>query len=649
MDERDLRAARRAGLGQPQLKRALDDRGPRIPRGGSIGQVVTKTSLADDLVSWGAGGGGSGGGGNTVLSGAGVPTGGTGVDGDFYIDVSANTIYGPKAAGAWGSPTSLVGPAGPQGIQGLQGLQGLQGPAGSQGPQGATGLQGATGPQGPAGTTGPQGPQGPTGDTGATGATGAQGPAGATGPQGPAGVGVPVGGTANQVLAKIDSTDYNTQWVTPSGGSSNTVHASRLRADTALSTTPVTVASVVFPSAGTYNVSFTLRVVAPSTVLATFNDAAITELMGSWRRDKLGYTVDIGRTYSKPTLFASYGLGTGEMHSITFDGHVIVSAGVTVPLQVAVSAGTGTAAAGTNLTVTLESANVTPFGPVNYIQLTSGVGFAGSVLTSSAAGQWTRDGVSIGGATGSTYTVVVADEGAEIKCGNSNPFQLWTPKHLPDVYKTDGTNFGVWIDPSDAASVTLSGARAISVVNKFGGPAMQHTVPAEAPTYTAGGLFFDIGFKLLSASNVVSKHFAAVTTHATGLTASFTGYSYTLWHCTAFSGDAIRGSNAFTSFDAGSTYTAGDVWRNAVQTKCVHPINKTLLEVSLIGAAGVWGVQPISGIVSWYGSVFELLALAKHPGMSIRTKIQGYMLHKAGQSANMPVDHPYYNAPPRIS
>jgi hypothetical protein len=37
---------------------------------------------------------------------------------------------------------------------------------------------------------------------------------GAPGPAGPAGPGVPVGGTAGQVLAKIDGTNYNTQWVT---------------------------------------------------------------------------------------------------------------------------------------------------------------------------------------------------------------------------------------------------------------------------------------------------------------------------------------------------------------------------------------------------------------------------------------------------
>jgi hypothetical protein len=49
--------------------------------------------------------------------------------------------------------------------------------------------------------TGPQGIQGIQGPTGATGATGA---------------GVPIGGTAGQVLAKIDGTNYNTQWETPS-------------------------------------------------------------------------------------------------------------------------------------------------------------------------------------------------------------------------------------------------------------------------------------------------------------------------------------------------------------------------------------------------------------------------------------------------
>jgi hypothetical protein len=76
-------------------------------------------------------------GGAALLTGTAAPTSGVGFDGDLYIRTgSSAAVYGPKAAGAWPSGTSLIGP---------------------------TGATGATGPTGPAGATG---------STGATGATG---------------------------------------------------------------------------------------------------------------------------------------------------------------------------------------------------------------------------------------------------------------------------------------------------------------------------------------------------------------------------------------------------------------------------------------------------------------------------------------------
>lgn len=88
----------------------------------------------------------------------------------------------------------------------------LVGPPGAQGDPGADGIPGPIGATGPIGPTGPQGDAGPTGPTGATGATG------------PTGAGVPVGGTTNQVLSKIDGTDYNTQWVTPTSAPVSSVN-----------------------------------------------------------------------------------------------------------------------------------------------------------------------------------------------------------------------------------------------------------------------------------------------------------------------------------------------------------------------------------------------------------------------------------------
>lgn len=89
--------------------------------------VMTDTEATQRASSSGA---------STILHGTGAPSGGLGNNGDFYIDQTANAIYGPKTAGVWGSATNIVGPAGP------------------------------TGPTGPTGATGPTGPTGPTGATG---------------------------------------------------------------------------------------------------------------------------------------------------------------------------------------------------------------------------------------------------------------------------------------------------------------------------------------------------------------------------------------------------------------------------------------------------------------------------------------------------
>ena len=173
---------------------------------------------------YGGGGGLPGEDGRTVLNGTGAPSPETGAEGDFYIDTAAEAIYGPKTSGAWGSPTSLVGPAGADGQDGQNGAPGAPGADGADGQDGAPGAPGAAGADGktvrsgsgaPAGglgvdgdfyidTTahavygpkaggawgspvsliGPEGPQGPAGADGQDGADGAPGAPGANGADG---------------------------------------------------------------------------------------------------------------------------------------------------------------------------------------------------------------------------------------------------------------------------------------------------------------------------------------------------------------------------------------------------------------------------------------------------------------------------------
>lgn len=201
------------------------------------------------------------------LQGEPGPQGIQGIQGEQGIQGIQGPQGDPGPQGDQGpqGPQGIQGETGPQGPQGIQGIQGEPGPAGADGADGAQGIQGIQGEPGPKGDTGLTGPQGPKGDTGLTGLSafqvaqmngftgteaewlatlvgptgpqgdqGIQGIPGATGPQGeqgiqgiqgiqgepgatgatgPAGPGIAAGGTAGQILAKVDGTDYNTEWI----------------------------------------------------------------------------------------------------------------------------------------------------------------------------------------------------------------------------------------------------------------------------------------------------------------------------------------------------------------------------------------------------------------------------------------------------
>lgn len=77
--------------------------------------------------------------GYSVLNGSGAPGSGLGDNGDFYIDTTAHSIYGPKTSGAWGAGTSLIGPTGNTGATGTAGSTWY---SGSGAPSGGTGVNG---------------------------------------------------------------------------------------------------------------------------------------------------------------------------------------------------------------------------------------------------------------------------------------------------------------------------------------------------------------------------------------------------------------------------------------------------------------------------------------------------------------------------
>lgn len=134
--------------------------------------------------------------GSAWQQGAGVPGSGVGANGDFYLNINNGDIYGPKAAGSWGSvifniaegqagPAGPVGPAGPAGAAGVNGrtvLNGSGAPGNGigangdfyiditgwviYGPKAGGDWPGGASLIGPTGSIGPVGPQGPKGNPG---------------------------------------------------------------------------------------------------------------------------------------------------------------------------------------------------------------------------------------------------------------------------------------------------------------------------------------------------------------------------------------------------------------------------------------------------------------------------------------------------
>lgn len=159
---------------------------------------------------------------------------------------------------------------------------------------------------------------GAKGDQGIQGEKGDKGDQGIQGAAGTNGQGVPTGGTTGQVLSKVDGTDYNTTWVTPSSGTtlpSQTGNNGKfLTTDGAgaLSWGSASGSSVQLKVTAT--VAQTMAVGSSLTLpsVMTFNNSVTSPTLGTWTSNNK-YTVGVGgagyylisvQTASDPTFAA---------------------------------------------------------------------------------------------------------------------------------------------------------------------------------------------------------------------------------------------------------------------------------------------------------------------------------------------------------
>jgi len=175
------------------------------------------------------------------------------------------------------------------------------------------------GPSGPPGATGSPGQDGQDGEDGAAGAPGA------AGPQGDPGVGVPAGGTANQVLTKVDGTDYNTIWSDPATVTVPNAYDSYNTNDTLTQNRTVTMQDKRITMAANTTAG-TNRTMLRLTTPYTSDDAFTNYLVGVSPQDSFKIF-----NYDGVTHFETY--GGGGLQIGTNDETLILSAATTIQME----------------------------------------------------------------------------------------------------------------------------------------------------------------------------------------------------------------------------------------------------------------------------------------------------------------------------
>jgi len=234
------------------------------------------------------------------------------------------------------------------------------------------------------------------------------GPMGPAGAAGAAGVGVPAGGTTGQVLAKIDGTNYNTQWSSAAGYSEPTIGS-----------TPIPSGATVTTLAG-----LTLTSPAANTIQATASNSTIS-LYSNITNGNVNFL--LGQTSGDLGICN----GTG------FSGPLSIASGATTGAKV-INIGTSGTSGTTDITIGTNA------GATSVVNIN---GRLNNPLVTNAQV--------------ASYTTVLADAGALVEMNNGSANNLTVPLNATVAYPT-GTQINILQTGAGQTTVVATGGVTIN-------------------------------------------------------------------------------------------------------------------------------------------------------------------------------------------
>lgn len=247
---------------------------------------------------------------------------------------------------------------------------------------------------------------------------------------------------------------------------------------------------------------------------------------------------------------------------------------------------------------------------------------------------------------------------------------FWTPAQLPSL--------SAWYDASDASTITLNGSTVNQWRDKSGNA--RHVSQATAtnqPSYTTNAITFDGTNDHLTASGInfsatdkmtvfmALRNVAADITRSafmfggpfggvTGLGADYPVDSSLRLRVdargsvTAFPSSAASATkrNVTSIFGFGADIAGDSIFAFVDGTQVLN--NTSDLGTGNFGTSNLF-IGSYNGSVAFFsGSIYETVVVPTLLSLSDRQKLEGYLAHKWGTTASLPVDHPYKTNPPTL-